>query len=69
MKDIKHRFIPRVSTQEEDTEEKGDLFQSRIEKIEKQFESKKFESSKVQIHHNIMVSTQVQGTTLLPKLA
>ena len=26
MKDLKHRFIPHVSTQEEDKEEKQDLF-------------------------------------------
>ena len=36
MKDIKHIFIPHVSTQEEDKEEKEDLFQSHQEKIEKQ---------------------------------
>ena len=42
MKDIKHSFIPHVSTQEED-EEKEDLFQSRLEKTEKQLESRKLE--------------------------
>ena len=47
MKDIKNSCIPRVSTQKEDKEEKGDLFQSHLENIEKQLESKKFESSKV----------------------
>ena len=47
MKDIKHNFIPYLSTQEENKEEKYDLFQSRLEKIEKQLESRKFESSKV----------------------
>ena len=47
MKDIKHRFIPHVSTQEEDKEEKEDLFQSRLEKIKKQLENRKLESSKV----------------------
>ena len=35
MKDIKHRFIPHVATQKEDKEEKGDLSQSCLEKIEK----------------------------------
>ena len=44
MKDIKYRFIPHVSTQKEDKEKKGDLFQLRLEKIEKQLESRKFES-------------------------
>ena len=47
MKDIKHSFIPQVSTQEEYKEEKYDLFQSRLEKIEKQLENRKLESSKV----------------------
>ena len=47
MKDIKHNFIPQLSTQEEDKEEKDELFQSRLEKIEKQLESRKLESSKV----------------------
>ena len=47
MKDIKHSFIPHVSTQEHDKEEKHDLFQSRLEKIEKELESRNFESSKV----------------------
>ena len=47
MKDIKHIFISHVSTQEEDKKEKEDLFQSRLEKIEKQLESSKLESSKV----------------------
>ena len=47
MKDIKNIYIPRVSTQEEDKEEKEDLFQLRLEKIEKQLESRKFGSSKV----------------------
>ena len=41
-KDIKHRFIPHV----EDKEEKEDLFQSRLDKIELQEESRKLESSK-----------------------
>ena len=43
MKDTKHSFIPHV----EDKEEKEDLFQSCLEKIEKQLESRKLESSKV----------------------
>ena len=47
MKDTKHRFIPHVSTQEEDKEEKEDLFKSYLEKIEKQLESRKLDSSKV----------------------
>ena len=48
MKDIKNSFIPHVSTQKELVkEEKGNLFQSRLDKIEKQMESKKFETSKV----------------------
>ena len=46
MKDIKHSFISHVSTQEEDKKEKEDLFQSHLEKIEKQLESRKLESSK-----------------------
>ena len=33
MKDIKHNFIPHLSTQEEDKEEKYGLFQSHMEKI------------------------------------
>ena len=47
MKDIKHNFIPHLSTHEEDKEEKYDLFQSHLEKIEKQLENMKMESSKV----------------------
>ena len=47
MKDIKNNFIPHVSSQEEDKEKKDDLFQSRLEKIEKKLESRKLESSKV----------------------
>ena len=46
IKDIKHKFIPQLFTQEEDKEEKYDLFQSRLEKIEKKLESRKSESSK-----------------------
>ena len=46
MKDIKHRFIPHVSTQEEDKEENENLFQSRLEKIENKLESRKLESIK-----------------------
>ena len=46
MKDIKNIFIPHVYTQEEDKEEKENLFQLRREKNEKQLESKKLESSK-----------------------
>ena len=68
MKDIQHSFIPHVTTQEEEKGEKGDLFQSHIKKIEKQLESKKFESSKVDDYYNIMGSTQVQGTTLPTRL-
>ena len=54
--DIKHNFIPQLSTQEEDKEENYDLFQPRLEKIEKQLESRKLESSKVDDslqHHGI----------------
>ena len=47
MKDIKHSFIPHVSIQEGDKEEKEDLFQSCLEKNEKQLENRKMESSKV----------------------
>ena len=36
MKDIKHSFILHVSTQEVDKEEKEELFQSCMEKTEKQ---------------------------------
>ena len=36
IKDIKHNFIPHLSTQEEDKEEKDDLFQSHLEKTKKQ---------------------------------
>ena len=46
IEDIKHKFIHKLSTQEEDKEEKDDIFQSRLEKIEKQLESRKLESSK-----------------------
>ena len=45
MKGIKHYFIPHLSTQEED-EEKDGVFHSCLEKIEKQLESRKLESSK-----------------------
>ena len=54
MKDIKHSFISHVSTQEEDKDENEDLFQSRLEKIEKQLENRKLESSKLMIYYNIM---------------
>ena len=47
IKDIKHNFVPQLSTQEEDKEEQDDLFQSRLEKIEKQLESRNLDSSKV----------------------
>ena len=47
IKDIKHNFIPQLSTQEEDKEEKYDLFQSCMEKIEKTLESRKLDLSKV----------------------
>ena len=47
IKDIKHNFVPQLSTQEEDKEGQYDLFQSRLEKIEKQLESRNLESSKV----------------------
>ena len=43
---IKHNCVPQLSTQEEDKEEQDDLFQSRLEKIEKQLESRNLESSK-----------------------
>ena len=43
---IKNIFIPFVSTQEQDEEEKGDLFQSLLEKMKKQLQSRKFEPSK-----------------------
>ena len=46
-RDIKHSFIPHVSTQEEDKEEKQQLFQSCLEKIEKKLESRKLKASKV----------------------
>ena len=68
IKDIKHYFDPQLSTQEEDKEEKDDLFQSCLEKIEKQLESRKLESSKFDDslqHHGLI---QVQETTLSPKL-
>ena len=58
MKDIKHSFIVHVSTKEEDKEEKEDLFQMRLEKIEKQLESRKLESSKVDDslqHHGLIL--------------
>ena len=54
MKDMKHSFIPHVSTQEEDKEEKEDLFHSHLERIEKKLENRKLESSKNDIslqHH------------------
>ena len=35
IKDIKHNFVSQLSTQGEDKEEQDDLFQSRLEKIEK----------------------------------
>ena len=68
MKYIKHNFDPHLCTQEEDKEEKYDLFQSLMEKIEKQLESSKLDSSKLTIHYNIMGSIQVQETTLSPRL-
>ena len=56
MKYIKHIFIPHVSTQEEDKEEKEDLFQSHLKKIEKQLENRKLESSKVDnsLQHHVL---------------
>ena len=50
MKDIKHSFIPHV----EDKEEKEDLFQSRMEKIEKQLVSRSWNPQNLMIHYNIM---------------
>ena len=47
IKDIKHNFIPQLSTQEEDKEETYDLFQSCLEEIEKKLKSRNLESSKV----------------------
>ena len=47
IKDIKHNFFPYLSTQEDDKEEKHDLFQTCLEKIEKKLESRNLESSKV----------------------
>ena len=47
IKDIKHNFIPQLYTLEEDKEEQDNLFQSSMEKIEKQLESRNLESSKV----------------------
>ena len=47
MKDIKNSCIPHIYTQEEYKEEKYDLVQSRLDKIEKQLESRKLEPSKV----------------------
>ena len=46
IKYIKHNFIPQLSTQEEDKGRQDDLFQLRLEKIEKQLESRKLEFSK-----------------------
>ena len=46
IKNIKHKFVPQLSTQEEDKEEQDDLFQSRLKKIEKKLESRNLESSK-----------------------
>ena len=61
MKHIKHEFIPHLSTQEDDKEEKEDLFQSCMEKIEKQLDSRKLESSKVDD------SLQHHGFNLAPR--
>ena len=44
IKDIKHNFVLQLSAQEEDKEEQDDLFQSRLEKIEKKLESRNLES-------------------------
>ena len=46
--------MPQLSTQEEDKKEKEDLFQSHLEKIEKQLESTKVESSKVNGKESLM---------------
>ena len=56
IKDIKHNFVPQLSTEDENKEEHGDLFQSRMKKIEKQLESRNLESSKVdgsRQHHRV----------------
>ena len=68
MKDIKKIFIPYVSTQENNNEEKEDLFQSHLEKIEKQLESVKLESSKFDDSLQRHGSIQVQETNLSPRL-
>ena len=56
MKDIKHYIILPLSAQEEDTEEKYDLFQSRLEKIEKNWIVGSWSPQKLMIHYNIMGS-------------
>ena len=35
IEDIKHNFVPQLSTQKKDKEEQDDLFQSRLEKTKK----------------------------------
>ena len=68
IKDIKHNFIPQLSTQEDDKEGKGDLFQSCMEKIEKKWRVGSLSPQNLMIHYNIMGSIQVQETTLSPRL-
>ena len=67
MKDIKNSCIPHVSTQEEDKEEKYDLLESHMEKIEKQLESRSWIHQKLMIHYKIMGSIQFQEITLSPR--
>ena len=52
MKDIKHSFIPHV----DDKEEKEDLFQSRLEKLKKNWRAGSWSPQKLMIHYNIMGS-------------
>ena len=60
IKDIKHNFIPRLSTQEVDTKEQANLFQSHLEKIENNWRVGSWSPQKLMIHYNIMGSIQVQ---------
>ena len=68
MKDIKHNFIPHLFTQEEDKEEKNDLFQSRLEKLNNNWRVGIWSPQKLMIQYNIMGSIQVHEPTLSSRL-
>ena len=68
MKDIKHRFIPHVSTQEEDNKKKR-MYSSHFSiKLKNNWRVGIWSPQKLMIHYKVMGSIQVQGTNLSPRL-